>query len=438
MASQKVKDKIKAINEKKRAQRALPRKRGETVQQTAARHKATTGDLSIQVKQPERDEQGMTAIGRQVEANKAKQAQNFTAAPQDQLNQVSSLDNPTQAATAPEATGSQLPFETISRLEGTDVKPDTLAYLRDLERFGKLSPVERFGELMTGGELPTPPGTVAGVAPAASFTPAGKPPSRSTLSKLEQIAKGADDLLATQPGKPPNLKELGKGFNVKDTVKQATSIKKLLGKLWSKKAQIFYGSWIGSVALGQWAKGEAAEQFTIFRDNTLIPDAMNTGDWTLVNEANEAADEVITGDWLQQIGLWSPLGGIVGSAIKANSFVQGQLIRKKYQADMEERQNNGETETDYWNRIREEQAEQDRAAIDYYNEERKKLLTWEREAEQAARTEDAAFWKKQREEEYKSEEKERKAIADFWQAYREYNQKIQQNLKPSNLNFGLL
>ncbi|KKM60522.1 hypothetical protein LCGC14_1540960, partial [marine sediment metagenome] len=38
------------------------------------------------------------------------------------------------------------------------------------------------------------------------------------------------------------------------------------------------------------------------------------------------------------------------------------------------RQETGETEADKWARIRQQEADQDKANIDYYNEERKKMV----------------------------------------------------------------
>ena len=59
-------------------------------------------------------------------------------------------------------------------------------------------------------------------------------------------------------------------------------------------------------------------------------------------------------------------------------------------------------------------------------------------AERKARNEDAKFWAEQAAKERELEAEDRKAIADFWIQYRITTQKIAENNRPSNLNFGLL
>ena len=98
----------------------------------------------------------------------------------------------------------------------------------------------------------------------------------------------------------------------------------------------------------------------------------------------------------------------------------------------------GETEDDRWNRIREEEAEADKAAVDYYNEQRKLMVQWEAEAERNQRDDDAAFWRKEKEKQREKETEDRRAIADFWIEYRKTAQKIRDDSRPSNLNFGLI
>ena len=101
------------------------------------------------------------------------------------------------------------------------------------------------------------------------------------------------------------------------------------------------------------------------------------------------------------------------------------------------KEENGESDRDYWDRVREEEIAADKASVDYYNEQKKLMVEWEREAAIQARNEDAAFWRKEQERTRELEAKERKAIADFWTAYRKLEQKAQEERRPSNLNFGL-
>ena len=66
------------------------------------------------------------------------------------------------------------------------------------------------------------------------------------------------------------------------------------------------------------------------------------------------------------------------------------------------------------------------------------MIEWQREAEINARLEDAAFWAKEAARQRELEEKDREAIADFWEAYRKQAQKYTEDTRPSKLNFGLL
>lgn len=103
-----------------------------------------------------------------------------------------------------------------------------------------------------------------------------------------------------------------------------------------------------------------------------------------------------------------------------------------------ENMNTGEDSDTKWERLRQEEADQDKATVDYYNEQRKLMVQWEREAEKAALKEDAAFWRKEKEAQSKKEAEDRKAIAEFWNAYRKEQQKLSEDTRPSNLNFGLI
>ena len=68
----------------------------------------------------------------------------------------------------------------------------------------------------------------------------------------------------------------------------------------------------------------------------------------------------------------------------------------------------------------------------------KKEVVLKARAEKKARNADAAFWAAERERQRELEAKDRQAIAEFWMAYRKAMQKIADDNRPSNLNFGLL
>ena len=219
------------------------------------------------------------------------------------------------------------------------------------------------------------------------------------------------------------------------TIKQT---KNILSTFFSKKALVVYGAWASAVTIGKWGFAEAAEGITFPTSKFLIPEAERTGDWTAVNEANALAEEITDISIWEKIALWTPLSPFIGIPKKIRGAAAGVEILNKYSEDQKVKQAQGETETQYWEKRREEEKEQDKMSVDYYNDERKKMVEWEREAEVAGRNADAKFWREQKEKQMKMEAEDRQAIAEFWMAYRKEAQKIAENNRPSNLNFGLL
>ena len=225
---------------------------------------------------------------------------------------------------------------------------------------------------------------------------------------------------------------------VQVNAKTATQTKSILSRFFSKKALALYGAWAGAVTIGKWGFAEAAEGITFPTSKFLIPEAQRTGDWTAVDEANALAEEITDISIWEKIALWTPLAPFIGIPKKIQGAAAGIAIQTKFTEDQKVKQALGQTEAQYWEQRAEDEAEQDKFAVDYYNEERKKMIEWEREAEIQGRNEDAAFWRDERVRQMKLEAEDRQAIADFWTAYKKESQKIIANSRPSNLNFGLL
>lgn len=215
------------------------------------------------------------------------------------------------------------------------------------------------------------------------------------------------------------------------------------------------GAMIGTYPWAEWALGEAKEGM-IFNTGK----AMATGDPEVIAEFQRVANEIF------DITLWENIQRLIPGVNIAFSFGQKakalmaqRAVNDRILQDEVIQIQTGETDDDKWKRIREEEAAQDKAAVDYYNTERKKMVQWEIEAKAAAQTarqftttgetfdraaaikarnEDAAFWAAQAARQRELEAEDRKAIADFWIEYRKTAQKIADNSRPSNLNFGLL
>ncbi len=167
--------------------------------------------------------------------------------------------------------------------------------------------------------------------------------------------------------------------------------------------------------------------------------ATKNGDFEGAEEAFALQEEILNPTTWDKLMRLIPFANVQA---ELNDFKKAALakleIDKKVIADMKIQQETGETEDKKWERIRKEEEEQDKRVVDYYNDERKKMVEWERDAAKKARKEDATFWAKERAKQSQLEAEDRKAIADFWMAYRKEVYKIQQDNRPSNLNFGLL
>lgn len=118
----------------------------------------------------------------------------------------------------------------------------------------------------------------------------------------------------------------------------------------------------------------------------------------------------------------------------ANITLAAGKIMDKIMYDKE----TGESDEDKWARINQEKLDSEQASIDYYNEERKKLVQWELDAKAEQRDDDATFWAAEAEKQRILEEEDRQAIADFWLNYKKMTVLLQDVNRPSNLKFGLL
>ena len=256
---------------------------------------------------------------------------------------------------------------------------------------------------------------------------------RGIIGKAGKIGTDGHTVLRTT--RTPSGKIISEVVVNTKTIAQTKSI---LSRFFSAKALTIYGAWAGAVTIGKWGQAEAAEGITFPMNKYLIPEAERTGDWTAVNEALALADEITDTNIWEKIALWTPLAPFVGIPKKIQGAAAGVAILEKYTDDQKRKQEIGQTETQYWEQRAIDQAEQDKFAVDYYNEQRKNMLEWEREAKKQARNEDAAFWREERVKQFKMEEEDRQAIADFWIAYKKEAAIIAENSRPSNLNFGLL
>jgi len=153
----------------------------------------------------------------------------------------------------------------------------------------------------------------------------------------------------------------------------------------------------------------------------------------------EMRREILNPDVWSQIKQSVPFVNVLNNiddfykSAKLNLAVDEKLFN-----DMSIQQQTGETDSQMWQRINNEKAINEKIQIDYYNQERMKLLEWERQAEIEARNEDARFWAREREKQYQREAEEREANAKFWEAYKKAAYKSEEDSRPSKLNFGII
>ena len=229
-----------------------------------------------------------------------------------------------------------------------------------------------------------------------------------------------------------------------------TATQKLTGNLLAKAgftvaAALFIANALGTYPFAKFEVAESMDKLGYARSK-----AAQEGRTDLVDGLNQLQDEI-----LNPVGwdfLFSVLPGanILRAAQKnIDAAVASTKVFDAIVQDDIQQQATGESDADRWDRVRKEQAIQDNLTVDYYNDQRTLMITWENEAKAAAkaasreedikaRNEDAKFWAEQAAKQRELEAQDRQAIADFWAAYRKNMLKIADNNRPSNLKFGLL
>ena len=202
----------------------------------------------------------------------------------------------------------------------------------------------------------------------------------------------------------------------------------------SSKAIALFGGWAGAVFLGKWGQAESGEPLAIIMRDVL-KQAEKTGDWSLYDEAKAARDEIINLELWEKIALWSPLAPLIGITNKIKGVLAGAKVMDKLAAD---KQNfSGESDDDKWERIRQEKVDSEKGLIEFYNDERKKMVEWEREARQDQRDDDASFWRKERAAQDKKEEESTKRNGEFWVEYRKEAIKMEEEAAERSADFWI-
>lgn len=236
----------------------------------------------------------------------------------------------------------------------------------------------------------------------------------------------------------------GVATNTKSISIMANKIKKHL----SKNAIKYLGGWVIATSFSLWGKAEAPEPFG-FNSKYIMQDALQTGNWTIYDEAQAAELEVMNYTWWQEALSWTPVGGFVTFPKKLKGIIDSSKARMAAQDSIRVQSETNESDDEMFARIREEQAEQAKLEVDYFNEQK---LETQRESirlntaaaaakserERKALLENIRLWDEYAVRSAEREEEARIASAKFWSDYYLEVARIREDTRPSSLNFGLL
>jgi len=258
-------------------------------------------------------------------------------------------------------------------------------------------------------------------------------------TKINELSKVGKTGLQNLRDKILNAEKL----SAADTIATNTvSSKKTLSML--QKAAIATGVSIGSVhllveALGTYPFSQFNEAEAINTLNYGYSSAVRNGDLDGAQNSITQVEEILNPTFFDTLKSYIPWVNAVDSLDKfRDAAAVSTEINQKILDDMRIQQETGETDDQRWARVNEERAQQERESIDYYNQERQRLVEWELDAKRQQRNEDAKFWAKEKERQSKLEAADREATAKFWYEYRKRMQELADNSRPSNLKFGLL
>jgi len=281
--------------------------------------------------------------------------------------------------------------------------------------------------------------------------------STNQLSTLMRGTRAGDTLKVGTLGLSGGKGTAGRIAVNTATAKQTTT---WLGKLarYARNPSVVAGAILGAIGSYPFAGfiKEEALQTTGFATRT----ALQNNDLQGAAEAIALQDEILDPGVWRQITAKVPYGNVLGNLKDYYKAARLQSdVYKQIYADKVVQGQAGESEDMKWERVRQQEADQYQANIDYYNQQRKQMLEWElaareaskardRAGERAAYEREAAFWRKERERQRKLEEEERKRIAEFWLEYRKAVLELEQQYKQqtssaggggrSTLGFGLL
>lgn len=187
---------------------------------------------------------------------------------------------------------------------------------------------------------------------------------------------------------------------------------------------------IGSYPFAGFIKEEALQTIDFG-----VTTALKSGDVEAAEQALALQEEILNPSVWSELFQKIPFANVLTNL---ESFYDAARIKATINRRLIDNMKEGGTPEEQRENERQQEQEDYQANIDYYNEKRREMVLWEQEAERAQREEEARFWRKEREAQRQKEAEDREAIANFWFEYRKNLQKLSEENRPSNLNFGIL
>ena len=261
------------------------------------------------------------------------------------------------------------------------------------------------------------------------------------VSKGTEVGKTATQTtISGQPGFVVNVKTYG----------QVTSyVAKIIAQL--KKPQVIAVAAAIAVytaikesrsgeVLGKFVGMEEAAQMVGMPKWLSYEQAQETGEWDLYYQARELENALYADQdmWDAIVTKIPWANALAGLDIFRRTGIAVGAIWDEMALREQNKQNTEQTDEEYWAEVAAAEVAADKAEIERHNKNTRSMTKWKQRAERDGRIEEARFWAKEADKERAKEAGDRKAIADFWIAYRKQVKEVEDNNRPSKLNFGLL
>jgi len=218
---------------------------------------------------------------------------------------------------------------------------------------------------------------------------------------------------------PKNARLLGKSLGLAGfTVAAAFLIKDGITTFGFSRFQINEGA--QAIGMARHAAIEAGRQDLVDALDQLEQEIYNPQGW----------------DKFAQDMPWLNTFNTAGIQAKANQFATN--VYKKIAEDKAKQIEEGTTDEDVFRQGRQEREESEDRIVENRLAKQKIFNDNERQAEADGDEEAAKLWRREGELEREREAEDRQVIADFWLEYHKRKQEIDDNNRPSSLNFGLL